>query len=161
MNIEPYQSEDQAAVQEMLAQLQDYISQMDFMQQIRPYNDFDAAAYFEERMASVNEKQGKALVAKQDGKVVGCILGWIRPASPFAELENYPNTTGYVSDLFVDEAYRSQGVGHLLMQAMEAHFKEEGCDNVRVTVFAPNQKAYPFYEREGYEPYSTSMTKKL
>lgn len=161
MKIHSYQADDKIAVQELMALLQDFLSKMDFMGHLKPYEEFDAAAYLEDNLASVEENEGKLLVAEIEGRVVGCISGWIKSSSKSAEMEEYPNVTGYISDLFVVEEFRDKGVGRALMQEMEKHFKQAGCDNIRVTVFAPNEKARVFYQQEGYKDFFLGLIKKL
>jgi len=54
---------------------------------------------------------------------------------------------GYLANAFVLAAYRSKGIGSLLLRALLAH--ADGHDYDRV-VLRPSQRAIPFYQRLGF-----------
>jgi len=56
-------------------------------------------------------------------------------------------TWGYLANAFVLAAYRGQGIGSLLLNALLAHADEAGY--VRV-VLRPSLRAIPFYHRAGF-----------
>lgn len=47
------------------------------------------------------------------------------------------------------------------MEAMEEYFREQECEFVRVSCFAPNTDAHRFYEKSGYEDRNIEMVKRL
>lgn len=55
----------------------------------------------------------------------------------------------YVSTLYVDEAYRNQGIGRLLIGEMEIRAKQIGANMIRLDTF--DWQGKEFYERLGYE----------
>jgi len=55
----------------------------------------------------------------------------------------------YCDDLVTDEAKRSNGVGHALMQYMEGICRERKCDMFALDSGAQRQQAHKFYFREG------------
>ena len=57
---------------------------------------------------------------------------------------------GYVVTLDVASACRGQGIGHALMQAVEALAQDAGAVEVRLHVSAQNAAAIRLYERLGY-----------
>jgi ribosomal-protein-alanine N-acetyltransferase len=57
---------------------------------------------------------------------------------------------GYVVTLDVEEQFRRQGVGKLLMEEMEVHAAEAKCAALWLHVFEGNEAAIRFYERAGY-----------
>ena len=56
---------------------------------------------------------------------------------------------GYVHQVFVLDAYRGQGVGSVLMEAVIAASRAEGLAQL---VLNPTPRSRPFYERLGFEP---------
>jgi GNAT superfamily N-acetyltransferase len=54
---------------------------------------------------------------------------------------------GYLANAFVLAAYRSQGIGSLLLRALLAYADDH--EYVRV-VLRPSQRAIPFYRRLGF-----------
>jgi ribosomal protein S18 acetylase RimI-like enzyme len=56
--------------------------------------------------------------------------------------------TAEVSVLWVDEAYRKQGLGTQLLADVEKDFRENGCNIVLLDTF--DWQARGFYEKQGY-----------
>lgn len=60
-----------------------------------------------------------------------------------------PACWGYLGNAFVLAAYRNQGIGGQLLDAVLGHVREQGF--VRV-VLSPSQRSIPFYQRAGFGP---------
>ena len=61
--------------------------------------------------------------------------------------------TAEVSVLWVDEAYRKQGLGTQLLADVEKDFKDNGCNIVLLDTF--DWQARGFYEKQGYSVFGT------
>ena len=61
--------------------------------------------------------------------------------------------TAEVSVLWVDEAYRKQGLGTQLLADVEKDFRENGCNIVLLDTF--DWQARGFYEKQGYSVFGT------
>ena len=61
--------------------------------------------------------------------------------------------TAEVSVLWVDEAYRKQGLGTQLLADVEKDFRENGCNIVLLDTF--DWQARGFYEKHGYSVFGT------
>lgn len=61
--------------------------------------------------------------------------------------------TAEVSILWVDEAYRKQGLGTQLLADVEKDFRENGCNIVLLDTF--DWQARGFYEKHGYSVFGT------
>ncbi len=79
------------------------------------------------------------LVAETDGRLVGAVLG------------GFDGRRGMVYHLAVAPAWRRQGVGEQLMQALEARLRALGCTRSYLLVTPENATAIRFYERRGWE----------
>ena len=55
----------------------------------------------------------------------------------------------YVSTLYVEEAYRNQGIGRLLVKEMEKRAQKIGANMIRLDTF--DWQGKEFYEKLGYE----------
>ena len=66
-------------------------------------------------------------------------------------------TTLYLDDLNVDAAARRLGVGSALLDACRAYGKEMGCYNLTLNVWAFNEGAISFYEKNGFTPQRTIL----
>lgn len=60
--------------------------------------------------------------------------------------------TLYLDDLNVDAAARRQGVATALLNACRKYGKENGCYNLTLNVWAFNEGAMRFYEKNGFTP---------
>lgn len=60
---------------------------------------------------------------------------------------------GWVGMLFVEEAFRSKGIGKALMQRAEAICREMGKGFIALTVSDKNEGAQRLYRLLGYAPY--------
>lgn len=64
---------------------------------------------------------------------------------------------GEVDSIFVEKAYRSHGIGDLLMKKSLKWMEGQGASVIRVSVAAGNEAVWPFYERYGFYPRSTML----
>ena len=60
--------------------------------------------------------------------------------------------TLYLDDLNVDASARRQGVATALVDACRKYGKEKGCYNLTLNVWAFNEGALRFYEKNGFAP---------
>lgn len=86
------------------------------------------------------------LVAEQDGRIVGAVLG------------GFDGRRGLVYHLAVDPTCREQGIGSRLMDEVEARLRAKGCIRCYLLVTVDNQAAMQFYERRGWKRMETVYT---
>jgi len=72
-----------------------------------------------------------------------------------------PAPVGRISVMIVDEGYRGQGIGALLVAEAERRPSKRGCKIVEVTSNQRRERAHGFYEALGYEHTSFRFMKKL
>ena len=110
-----------------------------------------AAAAIAADLARVRETPGaRLLVAEADGAVVGYahVEEQRAPASPYARA----SAALHLVAMVVDPARRSRGVGRALLGAVRGEARARGLDRVTLDVYAFNERARAFYEREGFAP---------
>jgi GNAT superfamily N-acetyltransferase len=95
-----------------------------------------------ERLAIVGDR---VLVADLDGGAVGVAHLQVAPA-----IER-DRPAAKIGALVVDAAYRGQGVGRALVQALEDEARARGCEVLFVTTAEHRDDAHAFYERVGLE----------
>jgi N-acetylglutamate synthase-like GNAT family acetyltransferase len=87
------------------------------------------------------------LVARSsEGNVAGyCAVHWL-PYLILAGLE------GYVSELFIHEKFRGQGIGAQLLEAIRAEAQKRGCSRLMLLNMR-NRESYQrqFYSKQGWE----------
>jgi GNAT superfamily N-acetyltransferase len=63
--------------------------------------------------------------------------------------------------VYVDPAYRRQGIAKALLQHAEAWAKKSGYTQMGLQVFTANRSAIELYQQLGYQPRSISMMREL
>lgn len=94
----------------------------------------------------IDDSHMRVYVAESDGLIVGYALGLIVDRVPemFA-----PEAGGFLGDIYVEEGYRSQGIGHNLVAAMRSWFREHGLTYFEWHVTAENEGAMRFWQELG------------
>jgi GNAT superfamily N-acetyltransferase len=110
---------------------------------------------FEERFGAWYARESSrrvAWLAEADGRPVGAMNLSVfermpRPGRP-------PSRWGYLGNAFVLAAYRNQGIGRQLLDALLGYASENGFARV---VLSPSERAIPFYARAGFGPADALM----
>lgn len=90
---------------------------------------------------------GQVLVAKQDGRVAGVVLGRVVDAYLFAE-----HASLYLDMLFVAPRARRHGVGHALLRAATELAARHGCHDIYSAPVPGNRGVQRFLARLGFAP---------
>lgn len=87
------------------------------------------------------------------------VLGYV-----FTQLQEQPFSTNmvqfksiFIDDLCVDSAARSQGIGRALLDFVKEEGKRLGCYEITLNVWAGNDSAIRFYEKNGLKTKETTM----
>ena len=111
----------------------------------------EEAAYIGERINGIVPREVEAeeeefvlKIENETGEIIGgCI----------AEAWEYHWSRMFLNDLWVEERYRHQGIGSMLLHAVERIAREKGCRVV--TLGTASYMARPFYEKHGYKVFTT------
>ena len=97
----------------------------------------------------------RVILAEVDGRAVGfaCVL--------MLQLVCYPEFGAEITELFVDEAHRRQGVGAALLQHAEQLCREVGANNITICTGFDNVMAQRLYHKLGYINDDIRLRKKL
>ncbi|HSV86838.1 MAG TPA: GNAT family N-acetyltransferase [Levilinea sp.] len=95
------------------------------------------------------------ILAEVDGRVVG--LANLRLAPSLFYLEPYAE----LSELFVEETYRHQGIGQALVQYAENIAREAGADEIIILTGFYNDIAQRLYFFQGYKILDLALSKNL
>ncbi len=98
-----------------------------------------------------------ALVARDNGDVIGYAVGRISTLPPFFE-HRY---RGYIHDVFTRARFRRRGIGRRLVEELLNWFRDRGVIVVELTVAANNPDALPFWRRLGFQTYMHQMKRVL
>lgn len=86
------------------------------------------------------------LVAESRGRLIGTVIG------------GFDGRRGLIYHLAVEEAYRKQGIGSLLMDEVERRLKAKGCLKCYLMVTVDNDNAMRFYETRHWETMDSIYT---
>lgn len=135
---------------------------------VQEHHDFDEQRFFAadndtpQEYASflgtrLRDRNAIILVAETNGKTIGYAYG---------EIEGYDyrslrGPAGVLNDLIVDPAYRRQGVGRLLLDAMISRLKSRDVPRVVLLTAAKNKSAQRLFELSGFRFTMIEMTREL
>ena len=102
---------------------------------------------------------GSVLIAEADGSIVGVLsVSWQRAI-------HVPGIYATIQDLWVDEAWRSRGVGAELVEAVASQARARGVSRLEVGLpresFAAIASTESFYKRNGFEHLGPRMRRLL
>ena len=160
MKIIEYEDKYLEDIKDLLVELEEYIVSIDKdnLDQLHPeYRDKMAILDLEE----VKNNNGKCYLAIKNDKAVGLIMGCIFSYDEYDYLDYKCPKRGEITELIVTSKIRSKGIGYMLISKMEEYFKSLGCEYILVDVFAYNDNALKFYNKQGYHHRMMVDIKKL
>ena len=160
MKIIEYEDKYLEDVKDLLVELEEYIVSIDKdnLDQLHPeYREKMAILDLEE----VKNNNGKCYIAVENDKVIGLIMGCIFSYDEYDYLDYKCPKRGEITELIVSKNVRSKGIGNMLISKMEEYFKSLGCEYVLVDVFAYNENAIKFYDKNGYHSRMYISIKKI
>lgn len=105
-----------------------------------------ARLYAQRIIGRLDDTHTRVFVAEEDGRVVGYVLCVIVDMSP----EMFAQTLGgFLADIYVEEAYRRQGIGRALVAAVVEWFRSRGVSYYEWYVAAHNQAGQDFWQALG------------
>lgn len=145
--------EDIDAIENLLKQV------LDTHEKLRPDIFIsDTTKYSKEELLVMIDNDEAPIFVYEKDKVVGyafCVINKIHSQNLVKCLELY------IDDICVDKAYRNQNIGQGLIAYVENYAKEIGCDWITLNVWAGNDAAYHFYEKNGFIERKTFMEKRV
>jgi GNAT superfamily N-acetyltransferase len=110
----------------------------------------DAADYFFGYATGLlQRKDTLTIVADDGGRLVGYLIATKQRRPPI-----YHHTkVAYLSDAFVDEGHRGQGILRSFMGELQKWCKAEGITAIDVQLFQNNKEAQDVYTKLGFHPY--------
>ena len=144
-------------IKNLLVELQEYIVSID-KEGYNILTEEFREKYFNKVMDEIKSCNGKMLLYKEEGKIVGLVIGLVNNDKEETYEFKAPKR-GRISELVVSKTVRSKGIGTILLKSMEEYLKSIGCKDILIGVFAYNEKAINFYEKNGYRMRMIDMTK--
>lgn len=152
-----YDKKYDSDMEELLFQLQEHIMNID-------KEGYNIISYehkkdlFDKVMKEAIDTNSKIMLYQENDKVIGLIIGCINNEETNTFDFKAP-IRGRITEFVVDKNYRRCGIGEKLFTAMENYLKDNGCKSILIGVFAYNDSARMFYEKNGYHLRMTDMIK--
>lgn len=105
-----------------------------------------ARRYARRLIDRLDDPMSRVLVAEVDGQVVGYVLGVIVDLAPEMFQQE---ASGFLADIYVDEAFRRTGVGRALVVELASWFREKGVHYFEWHVAARNEESVAFWRSLG------------
>lgn len=135
---------DQAAVERLWQELMDCHAEMD---PGLPRPTPNGAHFYAERLIErMDDENTCTLVAEENGQVIGYVLGAIIDLMPDV-FDQQPS--GFLADIYVDPAYRGNGVGRALVNGLVSWFRGHGVNYYEWNAAARNHDARAFWAALG------------
>ena len=160
MKIIEYEEKYLEDVRDLLVELEEYIISIDKDNLDQMHEDYRELMALRD-LKEVKENNGKCFLALIEDKVVGLIMGIIPEYGEYDYLDYKCPKRGVITELVVTKNIRSKGIGKELMKRIEEYFLAQGCEYVLIDVFAYNNNALDFYDKNGYHPRMVVDIKKL
>ncbi|MGF7056735.1 GNAT family N-acetyltransferase [Brassicibacter mesophilus] len=110
--------------------------------------------YMRDYFANDMDKQNKiTFIAKNDNIYAGFIKAEIRTAPEIFG----GSRSGYISELFIEEKYRGNGLALTLMEKAISWVKSKDADSIRLNVNSENLRAIRFYEKLGFKEVNKTL----
>ena len=155
-----YEDKDKDMLLELANKLEEFAKSLDPIKRVKNSPGFIESSVAE-TLENVKKYQGKIWLAIDDEKTVGYIVGVIWEQSEMNKLEIGERKLGQVTDIYLEENYRGQGLGKKMLQMMENYFRGKSCDSMWVQVFAPNENAHHVYQNFGFMDREIGMLKQI
>lgn len=108
-----------------------------------------------------SEPQSFVLAAQDAGRLVGYAFVRVRSGHGFAAAWSASHPLAELVTLVVAPDARGQGVGSVLLDAVEARLRELGVEDMTIAVLTTNTDAARLYERRGAVPFVTQFVQRV
>lgn len=146
MRVEPAETDDAATVADLWVSLAE--EQTAYGSRVDPQ-----ATRASVREAAAGHAVAGGLLVARDDRLVGFVM--------FHVEDHGGDRRGVVENIYVEPAYRNDGVGSELLAGAEKRLSDQGAAYVSLEAMAGNDAARRFYRRQGYEPHRVVFEKPL
>lgn len=146
-------------IKDLLVELQEHIVDIDEEEYNILTNEY-REEYFKKTMEEIKKYEGKMFLYKENNEILGLVVGLINNEET-KEYDFQAPKRGRVSELVVTKKIRSKGIGKQLLDKITQYFKENNCKDILIAVFAYNENAIRFYEKNNYHARLIEMTRKI
>jgi len=114
-----------------------------------------------ERQWFAAEPESFVLAAQNTDRYVGYAFVRVRPGAGFAASWTASDPLAELAILVVLPEMRGQGIGSMLLDAVETRLRELGIEDMLIGVITTNTEAMRLYERRGAVPFLTQFVHRV
>lgn len=151
MEIRPATPEDVPAVLPMVAQVCAFHERLD--SQKYGFLPNPEESYRRWLAARATDERSVFLVAEREGKLVAFLVGTVEREIPIYRVKEF----GFIHDLWVEPAYRNEGIARQLAMLAVERFREIGVPQVRLDTASANDPARNLFMACGFRPSAVEM----
>jgi len=119
--------------------------------------DFALSKSGKKYIKKIINTHGVVFLAEEKNIVIAFVLAAIEPIGEFRLINNYCE----IDFMWVDEEFRNQGVGSLLIKSVENWCVKKGIKRMRIIVDFLNKKALKLYKNQGFKEYDIILERDL
>jgi ribosomal protein S18 acetylase RimI-like enzyme len=112
--------------------------------------------FSKEMIEKIQDSDCRLTVAEIDGELVGFCYSYISHKPKYFKLEKF----GFIGDLYIEEDYRRQGAGRLLINDTMEFFSKRKVRQIELLVAVKNKGTIRFWESLGFSHLLTWMYKR-
>ena len=147
-------------VRDLLVAQEQEISSMDKDELDRVHPDY-RIKYTALELEDMRKNNGKCYLAIENNEVIGLVLGIIHKYDKYDYLDYKCPKRGRVLEIIVNKKARRRGIGNMLMNHLEKHFKSQNCEYIIIEVLSYNEPAKAFYNYNNYHERTEVQIKKI
>lgn len=102
----------------------------------------------------ISSEEAIIFIVENENGPIGCGSGSIQKIH--ADWSRY-DKKGNIGMMYVEEKYRSQGIGKIILEKLLDWFKEKGIKDIRLQVYENNDIAVNAYKKAGFKKYISEM----
>jgi ribosomal protein S18 acetylase RimI-like enzyme len=146
--------EDVLSISKLWRKFMDYNAQFDDSFEVKPKI---VGRFARELQNRIDDPNYRLSVIELDKELVGYCLSYISKKPYFFKLGKF----GFIGDLFVEEGFRRNGYGRLLVEDALNFFKRKRVEQVELLVANSNENTIKFWQHLGYHGLLQWMYKRL
>ena len=143
LEIRPFRPEDSLGVEALFTRMYTHMT----AHGLRLALATDGAKLWVESAARGQDRSSQLVVCTVDGELMGFAHGAIKLAPGYLGGEKF----GSITHVFVEDRFRTRGLGRQLVKALEAWLMKQGSRSIELQVLCENAGAISFWRSLGYQ----------
>ena len=113
-----------------------------------------SAEVLQKRLEEMFQQHYECVGVFEDDLLIGVTGLWY-------QTRHYSGRSCEVDHVYIDEKYRSGGIGKKLFSFIETHIKNKGCETIELNTYVQNAASHKFYFSLGFKILGFHFLKKI